>query len=696
MKSAFLLSVASLALASPALGQTSAAQADSDIEVIVVEATHTRLNAFEYPGMTSTLSAETLDLARPADLDDLLRQLPGMEISGGPRRTGQSPSLRGQGRENTTLLLDGARQNFGSAHDGALFVDPSLLVGVESVRGSASALYGSGASGGVISLRTANALDLLAGDETYGFSLGAGTRTVDEEVRGSASLYARSGRFDILGSVSRRVSGDIALGSGDDLPADDSATSALIKLGAQAAEGVRLELSWQGYDSEVVEPNNAQGNAGVDSLNALVEKDVSSDNLAFNLSAAPAGLDWMDLDLTIYRNTTGVDEAELVSGRQLRRDLETTGIRADQRFAFQLGSFDAGLMIGGEYYEDQQDGYDSAETDGVRGGAPDASSQFTAGYTQLELSGPAPLGLPGRIILLPGIRHDAFETGSSLAGDTSSNATSSRLAATYAPTENFNVFASWGEGFRAPSINELYLDGTHFSLPHIILGAPVFISNRFIANPDLTPERTETVEAGFSVDLADQFSAIDRLELRAAWFQTDATDLIDLSVDFAFDATCFAPPFLPCSAGTTQSSNVRSAELSGFEAELKFEAGAFALDASLSDVDGKDTDTGEALGRSTPTRLFLDGRWTLAPYRLTLGARAELADDFDEAADSASFRDGYGVLDLYTRWQPWAGHGLSLNAGVENVLDADYERVFAGVSEPGRSLRLDVTWSQNF
>jgi hemoglobin/transferrin/lactoferrin receptor protein len=696
MKSAFLLSVASLALASPALGQTSAAQPDSDVEVIVVEATHTRLNAFEYPGMTSTLSSETLDLARPADLDDLLRQLPGMEISGGPRRTGQSPSLRGQGRENTTLLLDGARQNFGSAHDGALFVDPSLLVGAESVRGSASALYGSGASGGVISLRTANALDLLAGDETYGFSLGAGTRTVDEEVRGSASLYARSDRFDILGSVSRRVSGDIALGSGDDLPADDSATSGLIKLGAEAAEGVRLELSWQGYDSEVVEPNNAQGNAGVDSLNALVEKDVSSDNLALNLSAAPAGLDWMDLDITVYRNTTGVDEAELVSGRRLRRDLETTGIRADQRFAFQLGSFDAGLTIGGEYYEDQQDGYDSAETDGVRGGAPDASSQFTAGYTQLELSGPAPLGLPGRIILLPGIRHDTFETRSSLAGDTSSNATSSRLAATYAPTENFNVFASWGEGFRAPSINELYLDGTHFSLPHIILGAPVFISNRFIANPDLTPERTETVEAGFSVDLADQFSGIDRLELRAAWFQTDATDLIDLSVDFAFDASCFAPPFLPCSAGTTQSSNVRSAELSGFEAEMKFEAGAFALDASLSDVDGKDTDTGEALGRSTPTRLFLDGRWTLAPYRLTLGARAELADDFDEAADTASFRDGYGVLDLYTRWQPWAGHGLSLNAGVENVLDADYERVFAGVSEPGRSLRLDVTWSQNF
>lgn len=697
MKSAFLLGAASIAIAGPALGQTAVSQGGTDVEVIIVAATRTKLNAFEYPGMTSTITTETLDLGRPADLDDLLRQLPGIEISGGPRRTGQSPSLRGQGRENTTLLLDGARQNFGSAHDGALFVDPSLLVGVESVRGSASALYGSGASGGVISLRTANARDLLDSGETYGFSFGAGARSVDNEVRGSASFYAQSDRFDILASISRRVSGDIALGSGDELPADDAATSGLVKFGVEAAQGVRMELSWQRFNSDVVEPNNAQGNAGVDAFNALVEKDISSDNFAFNLNANPAAFAWMDLDLTAYRNTTGVDEAERVSGRQLRRNLQTTGLRADQRFAFQLGPFDAGLTVGGEYYQDRQDGFDSADASGVRGGTPDANSEFAAGYTQLELEGPAPLGLPGRVILLPGIRYDSFETSASLAADTSSHATSSRFAATYVLTPNFNLFASWGEGFRAPSINELYLDGTHFSLPHIILGAPVFISNRFIANPALQPEQTETVEAGFSLDLADRFSGVDRLELRAAWFETEATDLIDLSVNFAFDASCFAPPFfLPCSAGTTQSSNVRAAELSGFEAELKFEAGAFALDASLSDVDGKDTATGEPLGRSTPTRLYLDGRWSLEPRRLVLGARAEFAGDFDEAVDPASFRDGYGVLDLYARWQPFAQRGLSLNAGVENLFDTDYERVFAGVSEPGRSLRLDVTWSQNF
>ena len=39
---------------------------------------------------------------------------------------------------------------------------------------------------------------------------------------------------------------------------------------------------------------------------------------------------------------------------------------------------------------------------------------------------------------------------------------------------------------------------------------------------------------------------------------------------------------------------------------------------------------------------------------------------------------------------------LAFNVGIENVMDHDYDRVFAGVSEPGRSVRFDVSWSRNF
>ncbi|MED5548560.1 MAG: TonB-dependent receptor [Pseudomonadota bacterium] len=694
MKTVLLAGVAAFALTVPGLAQD-ADTTNDDADVIVVEATYTKLDAFVYPGMTASIDAEALDLRRPADLDDLLRSMPGLDVAGGPRRTGQTISLRGQGRENTTLLLDGARQNYSSGHDGVFFIDPALLIGVEAVRGPASAIYGSGASGGVVSFRTASAHDLLEDSESWGYSLGAGYRSVDEETRGSASVYGRAGTADFLASVSARSSGDISLGSGNDLPADDESFSSLIKIGNDFGDGLRAELSWQNFSGDVTEPNNGQGNAGVGSQNALVDKDITADNLILTALISPGTIDWLDLELTLYRNETGVDERETVSGRQLRRDLETVGIRGDQRFEFNLGAYEAGLTVGGEYYEDSQDGFDSNDPTGTRGGAPDADSQFTAGWAQLELDGPAPFGLPGRVIVLPGVRYDEFETSTPSSAAVSSDAVSQRLGLTYAPTDTFNVFVSWGEAFRAPSINELYLDGTHFSFPHPILGAPVFVSNDFIANPDLLPEETETVEIGFGVDLADRVG-VDRLDLRASWYETEAENLIDLSVDFAFDGSCFAPPFLPCTAGTTQSSNVGSAELSGYEIQASFAEGSFSLDASLTGIDGKDAQSGDPIGSLAPTRLFVDGRWSFDQYRLILGGRIEAAGEYDEPLDPAEHRAGYVVTDVYARWRPFAEHGLSLNAGVENLLDHDYDRVFAGVSEPGRSVRFDIGWTQNF
>ena len=63
------------------------------------------------------------------------------------------------------------------------------------------------------------------------------------------------------------------------------------------------------------------------------------------------------------------------------------------------------------------------------------------------------------------------------------------------------------------------------------------------------------------------------------------------------------------------------------------------------------------------------------------------------ARRAAEERDGYAVLDLYAGWTPMADQPLRINLGVDNVFDEDYERVFAGVSEAGRSVRIDLTWT---
>lgn len=691
------VSLLALTLAAPAMAQT--IEEDSGAatpEVLVITATRTEIPAFDYPGMASAIDAETIELTAPASLDELLQELPGVEVAGGPRRTGQTLSMRGLSRENVTLLLDGARQNFNSAHDGVVYVDPMILSGVEAVRGPASALYGSGAAGGVIALRTADPDDLLSGGESFGIGAAAGHRTVDGEVRAGLTAYGRGEVFDVLGHVTRRESGDISLGSGNDLPADDESLAGLIKLGADLAPGIRGELSWQAFRSDVTEPNNGQGNAGVGGLNPLVEKDVTSDTFQLNADIAPSG-SLLDMQIVAYTGQQGVHERETASGRIIDRQLDSWGLRVDQRFEFTLGLFDAGLTVGGEMYEDEQTGFDSDDPTGTRGGVPDAQSSFKGLFTQLELTGAAPFGLPGEIVLLPGVRWDSFESSSVLAADNSDDQVSGRFGATYAPNETFRIFANWAQAFRAPSVNELYLDGTHFSLPHPILGAPVFITNEFIANPNLRPESTETIEAGFGLSLRDSFRPGDRLEFKASVYETQAEDLINLSVNFAFPGTCFAPPFLPCNAGTTNSANIAAATLTGYEAQLHYTSGnGFELSAALSDVDGEDDATGAPLGSLTPIRLFVDGRYTFDAQRLTFGARAEFAGDFDKTNDPALEREGYTVVDLYGRWQPLADRGFAVSAGVDNVFDEDYSRTVAGASEAGRGFRIDLSWSQNW
>ncbi|WBQ10846.1 TonB-dependent receptor [Hyphomonadaceae bacterium ML37] len=685
--------VAPLALAVPAFAEaeTDASPGAEGSDVIVVTTTRTQLSNFDYPGMASAMTLETLEQVRPIDLVELLRDMPGVEVAGGPRRTGQTIRLRSFGRENVTLLVDGARQNFSSAHDGVLFLDPGLLRRVETLRGGASALYGSGASGGVIAFETLRADDILPDGRDFGARASAGYRSGNEETRGSAALFGRSGVFDGMAAISLRESGDIALGSGQDLPADDSTASGLISGGVDLGGGLRLEAGWLGFRNSAVEPNNGQDLSVVDSLNPLVDKDISADTWRSRALFEPE-TPLIAMDVTLYRNEASVDETEQVSGRVVGRDLSTTGLRAENRAAFTLGATELALVTGAEWYRDRQAGFDSNTPDNERGGVPTGRAEFTGAWAQLETT--LNLGGAGALTLLPGVRFDRFETETDGSPSTSDEQVSSRFAASWAPAESVRLFASWSESFRAPSLNELYLSGTHFSLPHPVLGPPVFITNAFIPNPDLRPETSTTAEIGAAFIRQGLITPDDRLEVKGAWFQTRADDLINLGVDFAFSPTCFAPPFFqPCSAGTSFSENVADAELTGFEIAGAYTSGPLSLSGSVSKVDGEDRATGAPLGALQPVNGQVSARYRFEAWGLDAGGRLRFAGDFDQGASPAEDRGGYGVLDLSAGWRPGFARDVRVDVGVENVFDRDYERVFVGVSEPGRTLRIDLTWT---
>ena len=703
-----LLACSTIALMAGASFADEAPSADEEEqreETVTVYGTSNPIAVFDYPGQVAVITRDELDSIAPSSMSDALRDVAGLEFSGGPRRTGETPSLRGLSGQNVLILLDGARQSFTSAHDGRFFTDPSLIGTAEVVKGPASALYGSGAVGGVLAFETVDAADLLGEDETWGVRLRAGYQSVNEEALGAVTAFTRQGDFDGLASFGIRQSGDIELGDGSELPSDDDIQTALLKGSYAITDALSIEGSWQRFENTAIEPNNGQGTLGTgdSTLDRDVEKDITTDSYRGQVNFNPVGSDLVDSSFTAYQTTTTVDEFDATVPRTTIREIETTGVSARNASRFQLGALSNTLTVGGDWYKDEQTGVDDETTDGTRGGVPNGESEFTGLFLQLETELETSIG---EFLFVPGVRYDEFESSASLAPgeESSDNAVSPRFAASYAPVGWLRVFGSYSEGFRAPSINELYLDGTHFEVPHPILfnpamGSFVFVTNEFIPNPDLVPEETETVEFGVGVDFQDVFTGDDRLVAKVSRYESDVENLINLTVGFSYSATCFAPPFFPCSAGTSESANVDSAEIEGWEGELHYDSDRVFARASFSSIEGTDKTTGSDIGTLTPDRLALNLGLKVPEWKARFGTRIQHASDFErrESDGAGGFtvaeeRGDYIVVDLYATWMPDFVEGLRFDVGVDNLFEEEYERVYQGVYEPGRNFKVAATY----
>lgn len=699
------LSITPFGLAQEALG---AADDELREETVTIYGTSNPLPVFDYPGQVTVVDRDALETLAPSSISDALRDVPGLDFAGGPRRTGELPTIRGLSGQNVLILLDGARQSFTSAHDGRLFVDPELIGTAEVVRGPASALYGSGAVGGVLAFESVDADDLLAEDEVWGARARIGYQSVNEESLASITAYTRQGAFDGVASFGIRRSGDIELASGADLPSDDDIQTALVKGSYAITDELTVEGSWQRFNNTAIEPNNGQGTAGTGDgiLDRNVEKDITTDTFRLGVNYNPESNDWIDLGFTAYQTSSDVDEFDATIPRTTVRDIETTGVSLRNASRFSFGPVDTTLTAGGDWYKDEQTGTDDETTDGTRGGVPNGESEFMGVFAQIEAIVDTDAG---QFVVVPGVRFDSFESSSSIAPDqdNSDDAVSPRFAASFAPqgAEWLRLFGSYAEGFRAPSINELYLDGIHFSIPHPVLfnpaaGSFVLSPNNFIPNPDLVPEETQTVEFGAGVDFKKIFVESDRFQAKVSYFENEADELINLSVNVAPAATCFAPPFFePCNWGTSESANVDNAELEGWEGELHYDSDRFFARASFSSIEGTNLADGSDLGSLTPDRTAVNLGLKVPEWNSLIGARVQHASDFEQrVSDGAGGftlqdeRDGYMVVDFYATWRPEMVEGLRLDVGVDNVFDEDYERVFAGVSEPGTNFKIAASW----
>lgn len=659
-------------------------------DVITVTATRNPTSAFDYPGSVSVIERAAIEDLLPSAISDVFSETPGVRFDGGPRRTGETPSVRGIEGEGVVILYDGVRQSFLSGHDGRFFIEPDLLAAAEVVRGPASALYGSGALGGVIALRTLNAADLLAEGETMGLRLRGGWQGVSDEWAAGGTIFGRSadGRFEGIASLSWRDAGDIKLGDGNRLQADDEILSGLVKASAQLSSALKADISWIAYRDDAVEPNNGQGLATGD----LVDKKVTSDTWRAGLSYAPGG-SWIDAGLIAYINRGEVEEAELASTRVVSRKVDSFGFVFDNRTRFSFGERAAVVFTyGGEYYEDEQTGADNMSSDGSRGGVPDAKASTYGLFAQAEAS--LETGV-GKFSLIPAIRYDDFRNeGDGV--EANDGAWSPKVGLSWRPAEWLLFYGNYAEAFRAPSFNELFADGIHFIIP---LGPGVQAPNAFIPNPDIEPERSKSWEVGAGLSFAGLLLGGDALTVKGGYYESDVSNLIDLEVDFVLSPACFSP-MAPgtCNAGTSRYINTANARLDGFEIEMAYDSRRFFAAAGYSAVNGVDKDTGAYIGILSPDRLNVTLGVKLPELWLRAGMRAEIAGRFDKVNSAAQERGAYEKFDLFASWSPPAGvlKGLRLDLGVDNLFDAEIERVFAGVTAPGRNVKAQARWTETF
>lgn len=716
----FLPTVTTLALVvagwgSPAMAETpeepSASEGGAAEGHITVTATRNPTRAYDYPGQVTVVDREEIEDFNPSTLQDVFVAIPGTTFDSGPRRTGDAPTIRGLSGNGVLIFQDGARQSFISGHDGRFFIDPELVQSVEVVRGPTSALYGSGALGGVIATRTVTADDLLEDGETRYLRIAGGYQSVNDEFRVGATgaMLSGDGVWDVVSHLTYREAGSIELGNDTTLPADDAITSSLFKLTARPGDALTLSASYARYQGDATDPQNPQGNNLSGPDNDLVFRDVTSDTAQLSLNWNPAS-DAIDLNIVGYYTRNGVEEDTVDDPRIADREVETLGFLIDNRSRMDLGGGSSvTFTYGGEYYRDEQTGRDTATTDGTRGGVPDAQTDFVGLFLQAELLLIEPAGLPGELSVIPGIRWDSFQsTAQGEVLEIDDDEFSPKVGVSYKPVPELLLFGNYALGFRAPSFNEAFADGVHFVIPDLSAPpgpfGPRFVSNLFIGNGDLQPEESETFEFGAGLDFAGVLQAGDRFTVKGSYYESDVDNLIGLDVNIP--PGCFvASPFVPpCGSGaefgnTSQNVNIANAQISGTEIEFDYASDNVYLRGNFSSIDGVDAGTGEFLeGVLQPDTLFIDIGTRIGGTGLRVGGRFLLASEFDEVNTPLEVRDGYLRSDIYLVYQPGSGplEGFRVDLGVDNVADTAFEVVNAGVFQPGRNLKAAISWSQGF
>ncbi len=638
------------------------------LEGIVVTTSKVEESAIDALSGSSSIGKEQLDEQFQADsTTQILNTIPGVTTSVNGHDTAEAVNVRGlQDFGRVNVLIDGARQNFqrsGHNANGVYYIEPEMLAGVEVTRGPTSTIYGSGAIGGVVSFNLLSADDILREGEYAAVRSVSRYATNGEGKLESGTAAARSGGFDILAQANGRWSNDYDDGNGDEVSNTGETTkSYLLKSRWRPAEGQEITATFIDLNSDFTDELGS----------AQRDTEVANNQYSLGYTYAKPDNPLLDFSAKIYRVETGLDQVRIDSssifepaGSERSFDVVTEGFDVFNTSRFDFASTKVAFTYGADGFQDEV-----ATMDPVGNGdefTPGGERNVFGSFLQSQIT------FAEMVELIAAVRYDSYEIEGGtthLEGDR----VSPKVTLGVTPIQGMTFYATYAEGYRAPSVTETLISGVH----------PQPAPFPLLPNPDLEPEVAHNVEGGVNLKYDGVLQGNDAFRAKIVGFQNKVDNFIDQVAVFDPNSPLFFD---------LQYQNVAKATIEGVELEGTYDARSWFLSVAATHIRGTNEETGEGLYSIQPDRITVTTGIRALDEKLVAGVRGHFVDAQHRIPTQTltlyEGSSGYSVFDFFSYYN--VNENVALTLDVDNMFDRNYRQYLNQSNDPGLNARVGLT-----
>lgn len=493
------------------------------LDTMVVTATRTAMTVKETPSTVEIVDSKKLEQTQAKTLHDALKGALGVNVFNDFQGR-SNVSIRGSESRHVLIMVDGKRLGGEAAYNSANAWDVDRIrmedvERVEIIRGPAGALYGSDAMGGVINVITKTP-DKTTADINYEYGWyedgkGAG-------YKGNLYLQGAEGNYSykINAGLNKNRPYMDPKGSGDSMNFYGKQQPISLSVGYKFDNGNKLSVDFSKIKENNQKSTTTQtvmvpGKVWQDKIQTIYNDNKRTD-YAITYQGSDDKQDWMfrayksvfDKHYMNQNNTRmtmgGRPGAWKLQDPKIDTVKRTLSV-IEGKDTFNLSDKNK-LTAGFEYRKDESEGtrLKKPNTSLADGNAHDAYDKaainYLAAYVQDEFRP------DDKWLIIPSVRFDH--------SDQFSNKLTSNLAATYNAADDVRIKAVVGQGYKTPTVNDLYIFWEMYA------ANPGGKGQFYVGNPDLKPEKSLSYELSVEKDWGD------RSTVHLGVFRNEVKDLI--------------------------------------------------------------------------------------------------------------------------------------------------------------------------